>query len=171
MLHHFIFIFLTDWGKENGRHFPDNIFKCIFINENICISIKISMKIVPNGPINNIPALVQIMAWRRPGDKPLSESMMAQFTDIYMCHSASMSCHGFQVECINTHNISMCWCKIVACPLLMRLRYYRSCIQWLIYHITANWASSSCQLHHHWWHHRLSPWQPLMPQVITKLAS
>ena len=28
------------------------------------------------GPINNIPALVQIMAWRRPGDKPLSEAMM-----------------------------------------------------------------------------------------------
>ena len=29
------------------------------------------------GPLNNIPALVQIMAWRRPGDKPLSEAMMA----------------------------------------------------------------------------------------------
>ena len=40
------------------------------------ISIKISLKFVPNGPINNIPALVQIMAWRRPGDKPLSEPMM-----------------------------------------------------------------------------------------------
>ena len=39
-------------------------------------SIKISLKFVPMGPINNIPALVQIMAWRRPGDKPLSESMM-----------------------------------------------------------------------------------------------
>ena len=31
---------------------------------------------VPKGPINNIPALVQIMAWRQPGDKPLSEAMM-----------------------------------------------------------------------------------------------
>ena len=29
-------------------------------------SIKISLKFVPKGPINNIPALVQIMAWRRP---------------------------------------------------------------------------------------------------------
>ena len=28
------------------------------------------------GPINNIPALVQIMAWHRPGDKPLPERMM-----------------------------------------------------------------------------------------------
>ena len=39
-------------------------------------SIKISLKFVPKGQINNIPALVRIMAWRRPGDKPLSETMM-----------------------------------------------------------------------------------------------
>ena len=62
--------------RQNGRHFADDIFKCIFLNENIWISIRISMKFVPEGPINNIPALVQIMAWRRPGDKPLSEAMM-----------------------------------------------------------------------------------------------
>ena len=62
--------------RQNGRHFPDDIFKCNFLNENIWISIKISLKFVPGGPINNIPALVQIMAWRRPGDKPLSEPMM-----------------------------------------------------------------------------------------------
>ena len=61
---------------QNGRHFPDDILKCIFLNENVWISIKISPKFVPKGPINNIPALVQIMAWRRPGDKPLSEPML-----------------------------------------------------------------------------------------------
>ena len=61
---------------QNGRHFPNDIFKWIFFNENIWIFIKISMKFVPKGLINNIPALVQIMAWRRPGDKPLSEPMM-----------------------------------------------------------------------------------------------
>ena len=38
--------------------------------------IKISLKFIPKVPINNIPALVQIMAWRRTGDKPLSEPMM-----------------------------------------------------------------------------------------------
>ena len=38
--------------------------------------IQISLKFVPKGLINNIPAFVQIMAWRRPGDKPLSEPMM-----------------------------------------------------------------------------------------------
>ena len=59
--------------RQNGRHFADNTFKRIFLNENARILIMISMKFVPKGPINNNPALVQIMAWRRLGDKPLSE--------------------------------------------------------------------------------------------------
>ena len=62
--------------RQNGHHFADDIFKCIFLNENVWISIKILLKFVPKGPINNIPSLVQIMAWRHPGDKPLSEAMM-----------------------------------------------------------------------------------------------
>ena len=62
--------------RQNGRHFADDIFKCTFLNENALIPIKISLKFVPKSSINNIPALVQIMAWRRPGDKPLSEPMM-----------------------------------------------------------------------------------------------
>ena len=57
-------------------HFPDDIFKDFFLNENVSIVIRISLKFVPKGPINNIPALVQIMAWHCPGDKPLSEAMM-----------------------------------------------------------------------------------------------
>ena len=61
---------------QDVRHFPDDIFKSIFLNKNVWISIKISLKFVPRCPINNIPALVQIMAWRRPGHKPLSEPMM-----------------------------------------------------------------------------------------------
>ena len=62
--------------RQNGRLFADDIFKYIFLNENVWISIKISLKFVPKGWINNIPALVSIMAWRCPGDKPLSEPMM-----------------------------------------------------------------------------------------------
>ena len=62
--------------RRNVQHFADDIFKRIFFNENVWISIRISLKFVPKGPINNIPALVLIMAWRRPGDKPLSEAMM-----------------------------------------------------------------------------------------------
>ena len=75
---------------QNDRHFPNDIFKCIFLNENIWHSMKISLKFVPKGPNDNIPALVQIMAWRRPGDKPLSEPMMVSSLT-HMRHSASMS--------------------------------------------------------------------------------
>ena len=51
---------------------------------------KISLKFVAQGPIN-IPALVQIMAWRRLGDKPLSELMMAYLNNTYMRHLVSVS--------------------------------------------------------------------------------
>ena len=70
--------------RQDGRHFPDDIFKCIFLNENVRISIDISLKFVSKGLINNIPALIQIMAWRRPGDKPLSEAMMESLLT-HMC--------------------------------------------------------------------------------------
>ena len=48
--------------RQNGCLFADDIFTCIFLNENVWIWITISLKFVPHGPINNIPALVQIMA-------------------------------------------------------------------------------------------------------------
>ena len=69
-------LFNTLRPRQHDRHFTDDFFKRIFLNENLIVSIKISLKFVPKGPINNIPALVQIMAWRWPGDKPLSEAMM-----------------------------------------------------------------------------------------------
>ena len=43
---------------QNGRHFANDIFRCIFVNEKFCILIKISLKFVPSGPIGNDPALV-----------------------------------------------------------------------------------------------------------------
>ena len=68
---------LRHWERhKNGRHFTDDIFKRIFFNENVWIWIKVSLQFVPMSPINNIPALVQIMAWHRPGDKPWSEPML-----------------------------------------------------------------------------------------------
>ena len=70
------FSFNTQRPRQNGRHLPDDIFKWIFLNENVWISINMSLMFVSRGPINNIPILVQVMAWRRPGDKPLSEPMM-----------------------------------------------------------------------------------------------
>ena len=90
-LSHFTGLFNTLKWRQNGCRFTDDTFKCIFLNENIIISIKISQKFVPMVRINNTPALVQIMAWRRPGDKPLSGPMMVCLTDAYMRHSASIS--------------------------------------------------------------------------------
>ena len=52
--------------RQNVRHFADDILKRIFVNEDVRISIWISLKFVPKGPIDNIPVLVQITAWRRP---------------------------------------------------------------------------------------------------------
>ena len=60
--------------------------KYIFVNEKFCTWIKISLKFVPKGPIANNLVLVNIMAWRWIGDRPLSEAMLTQFTDVYMQH-------------------------------------------------------------------------------------
>ena len=64
--------------RQNGRHFADATLKCFFLYESIWILVDISLKFVPRIQINNIPSLVQIMAWRQPGDKPLSEPMIVR---------------------------------------------------------------------------------------------
>ena len=62
--------------RQNGRHFAVDHFKCIFWSVNTWISIITSLKFLLKGPTENNPALVYIVAWRRPGVKPLSEPMM-----------------------------------------------------------------------------------------------
>ena len=69
--------------RQNGRHFADDSFKYILLNKTVWIPIKISLKFVPTGAINNIPALVQLTAWRRSGDKPSSEPVMVSYRRIY----------------------------------------------------------------------------------------
>ena len=83
--------------RRNRRHFADDTLKRIFMNENARISINISLKFVPKGLINNIPALVQIMAWRRPGDKPLSEPMMVNSLT-HICHTRPQWVSGIIIE-------------------------------------------------------------------------
>ena len=71
---------------QNGCHFTDDIFKCIFINEKFCISIWILLKSVPSGQIDNKSALVQVMAWHRTADKPLPEPILTQFNSpMHIC--------------------------------------------------------------------------------------
>ena len=69
-----LFNTLGPW--QYGRHFADDHFQMHFPKWNVWISITISQNSVRKFPINNTPALVQIMAWSRSGDKPLSEPMM-----------------------------------------------------------------------------------------------
>ena len=95
---------LTHWSRDKMEAIQsDDIFKCIFFNENVWIAINISLKFVPMGPINNIPAMVQIMARCRPGDKPLSEPMMARLpTHIYIIQPRWVNNHG------SSDNVSIC---------------------------------------------------------------
>ena len=75
---------------QNGHRFAEGTLKHIFLNENVIILNKISLKFVPKGPFNNLPALVQIMAWRRSGDKPLFEPMVVRLLT-HVRHSALVS--------------------------------------------------------------------------------
>ena len=79
--------------RQDGFHFPDDIFKRIFLNENVWILIKISLKFVPKGPSNNFPRIGsdndnglaptrrQAIIWTNDGE----------FSDAYIRHPASMS--------------------------------------------------------------------------------
>ena len=66
--------------------YAHDIFKRIFLNKNLSISIQISLKFVPRGSNDNKSAVVEVMAWCGTGDKPLPEQMLTQFTDAYMRH-------------------------------------------------------------------------------------
>ena len=63
-----------------------DIFNCILLNVNDRILIQISLKYVPRSPIEDKPALVQVITWCPTGDKPLPVPMMTQFTGTYMQH-------------------------------------------------------------------------------------
>ena len=69
---------IRSWPIEAETKWPQlrRHFKPHFLEWNVRISIEISLKSAHKGPTNNIPSLFQIMAWHRPGDKPLSEPMM-----------------------------------------------------------------------------------------------
>ena len=64
--------FYTWKSRQNGRHFTDDIFKCMFLNGIVWISLMISPKFLSKFRINNIPVMVQII-----GAKPLCEPVMA----------------------------------------------------------------------------------------------
>ena len=77
--HHHVDILMS---RQNVRHFVDDMFKMHFLDWKYVFRSWFLM-FVPKGLINNMPASVQIMAWWRSGDKPLSEAMKVKFTDVY----------------------------------------------------------------------------------------
>ena len=89
---------------QYGQHFADSIFKCIFLNENFCVLIQISLAFVPKDPIDYKSALVQVLAWHQTGDKPLPEPMV-QFTGAYICLQPS--------ACYN-HGVTLILCNPIA---------------------------------------------------------
>ena len=82
---------LTHWGRDKMVA----IFQTTFSNA-FCLMkmyefrLRFYWNVVPMGPVINIPALLQRMAWRLIGDKPLSEPKVTQFNDAYMRHPATM---------------------------------------------------------------------------------
>ena len=115
--------------RQNGLHFPYDIFISIFLDENVWITIKISMKFLPNGPINSTPALIQILVWRRLSDKPLSEPMMLCYWRIYascglidLSHQGTMSPHYRDINSSTAYILaSQHWCRYAWYPKLTNL--------------------------------------------------
>ena len=87
--------------QQNGRHFADDIYKSMILNGNCRILILNSLKYAHKGPVNNKPALVQIRAWRPPGDKPLSEPMVNSFSGVYKHHSGSIIKQALYISCFS----------------------------------------------------------------------
>ena len=94
--------------RQNGRHFADDTFGRIFLNENLWTLLKHSLKIVPKVRINNIPALVQIMAWCRTGDKSLSAPMMVSLPT-HICVTRPQWVKWFTVNTQQRHMGCFSW--------------------------------------------------------------
>ena len=108
--------------RQNCCRFADELLKWIILNENIKNSLKVALKFVPKVPINNIPALVKIMAWCRPGDKLLSEPIRVNlqtqlcinrpqwvYQAVAICNTYFLSDNSLLVACSNH------FCKGVLC--------------------------------------------------------
>ena len=110
--------------RLNRCPFADDIFKCIFLNENEWISPRISLKFVPKVRINNIPALVQILAWRRSGGTPLSEPMMVSLlTHICVTRPQWFKWTLDDLGALQWHNLSIIRSQISNCATICATAY------------------------------------------------
>ena len=90
---------LTHWGRDK----MDAIFKCILLNENVWIMIKNSLKFVPKGQISNIPALVQVMTWRRQVSSHYLNQYWLVYRRIYTSFGLNELSHVREYNRLHTH--------------------------------------------------------------------
>ena len=121
--------------RQNGRHFADDSFKCIFLNENVWILLQISLKFVPMGSINTFPSLVWIMAWHHPGDKPISEPMVS--LPMHICVTWPQWVNLlWPCDDIGQHRPGSTLNQVIACCLMTPSHYLSQC--WLTIHLRVN---------------------------------
>ena len=84
--------------RQNWRHYPDDIFQCIFFNENMWISIKISFKFVSKYQINNILALVKIMAWHQATNHCLNQWWLIYWRIFTSLGLNELMCNSWNVK-------------------------------------------------------------------------
>ena len=98
---------LTHWGRDKMAAISQTMFSNAFSWMKMWISLQSSLKFVPKGLINNIPSLVQIMAWRQPGDKPLSEPMMVSLLTHICVTRPQWVKHCNRSKAINRINVDL----------------------------------------------------------------
>ena len=147
---------ITTRPRRNEQHFADDIFKHIFFNENVWISITISLKFVPMGLINDIPALVQIMVWRRLGDRPFSETLMVKLLT-YICITPPQRDKALSLKSPDKWQM---WCVYMLSNLYSKPDQIKKTLTFLI-------SSCSCCLCPNHWSQHLSRDEHVVGAALT----
>ena len=98
--------------SQHGRRVAYGICKRISMTESVWISIKFLIETCFKGQINNIPSLVQIRAWHRPGEKPLSEPMVVRlpmhiWNTRPQCVKITSPAQGQSYNCSDTSEVTL----------------------------------------------------------------
>ena len=77
--------------EQYGRHFADDIFKCIFLNEKCGIFIRVSLKFLPKGPIWEYVSIGSGDGFAPNRRQVITWTNADHFTIAYMRHNGEMS--------------------------------------------------------------------------------
>ena len=113
---------------KNGRHSAGDIFRCIFVNEKLWILIKISLKFVPKASIDNNPAFVKTLAWRRIGDKPLSDINPDRDSLTHICGTRGKWGLMFRMEVNESHFTGHSFVCSISLPMLKTKKIWKICV-------------------------------------------